>query len=297
MQFKSIDIDTKHIINEFFRAQRIEASDALFGNLYIWHFSREITYAIIYDCLIIKTHYPNEKFPFIFYPFGHGDAFAALDWAREYFKSNNAPFKIRSLESHQKIALESYAPNMFEITANRDRFDYIYRVEDLIKLSGKKLHNKKNHFNRFLNTYPNFSYERVDSANALEVLATYEMWMADNPNATQGVRNEYKGIRAVLENFAKLDMKGAFIRIDGKIAGFSLGEQINEDSVVIHIEKGNTFYTGIYQAINQQFLANDWNDMMFVNREEDLGVDGLRHAKMTYHPIRFVEKFDAKEKK
>ena len=88
-------------------------------------------------------------------------------------------------------------------------------------------------------------------------------------------------------------MKGGIIRIDDKIAAFSLGEQINSNSVVIHIEKANTFYDGIYQAINQQFLYNDWNDMEFVNREEDLGIAGLRHAKMTYNPIRFVEKFEA----
>ena len=88
-------------------------------------------------------------------------------------------------------------------------------------------------------------------------------------------------------------MKGGVIKIDNKIAAFTLGEQINSNSVVIHIEKANTFYEGIYQAINQQFLCNEWNEMEFVNREEDLGIEGLRRAKMTYNPIRFVEKFEA----
>ena len=144
-----------------------------------------------------------------------------------------------------------------------------------------------------MNLYPNFVYERIDSSNALDVLDAYTIWFNDNPNINDGLKNEFKGIEASLKNFDSLDMKGGIIRIDDKIAAFSLGEQINSNSVVIHIEKANTFYDGIYQAINQQFLYNDWNDMEFVNREEDLGIAGLRHAKMTYNPIKKIKKFEA----
>lgn len=292
MQFLPINISAKQTINDFFFAQRIEASDMLFGNLYIWHFSRDISYCIIDDCLIIKTKYP-DSLPFIFYPLGLGDKKKALQCMREYFLDNNLPFCLHSLESYQKDELLTFFPNDFEIIANRDRFDYLYNVDDLIQLGGRKFHNKKNHFNKFLNSYPNFVYERIDTSNALEVLSTYSIWFEENPNPSDGLRNEFKGIEASLKNFAELDMKGAIIRIEGKIAAFSLAEQINDDSVVIHIEKGNIFYDGIYQAINQQFLANDWRDMKFVNREEDLGLEGLRRAKMTYNPIRFVEKYNA----
>ncbi|RAX53174.1 hypothetical protein CCY99_06160 [Helicobacter sp. 16-1353] len=293
MQFLPIDISSKNIIKEFFNAQRIEASDMLFGNLYIWHFSRDITYSIINDCLVIKTKFANEHYPFIFYPLGLGDRNATIKQTMEYFLDNGMPFSFRSIESYQKDELESNMPNRFSIAPNRDRFDYLYNVVDLIKLSGRKLHNKKNRLNKFMNLYPNFIYERIDSTNALEVLSTYTNWLNDNPNLNDDLKNEYKGIEACLKNFHLLDMKGAIIRIEGKIAAFSLAEQINDNSVVIHIEKGNIFYDGVYQAINQQFLVNDWSDMEFVNREEDLGLSGLRHAKMTYNPIRFVEKFNA----
>lgn len=292
MQFLPISLESKGIVNEFFFSQRIEASDMLFGNLYIWHFSREISYAIISDCLVIMTKYPDSA-PFIFYPLGRGDKRAALCQMIEYFADNNLPLSLHSLESHQKDELSAFFPNRFEIVANRDRFDYLYNVSDLISLSGRKLHNKKNHLNKFLNLYADFGYERVDSGNAPEVLESYKAWFGENPNPSDGLRNEFKGIEASLRNLSALDMKAALIRIDGKIAAFSLGEQINTDSVVIHIEKANTFYEGIYQAINQQFLANDWSDMRFVNREEDLGIPGLRQAKMTYNPARFVEKYNA----
>ena len=296
MQFLPINIYSKDIVKSFFDMQRIEASDMLFGNLYIWHFSRDISYAILNDCLVIKTKFPNEKYPFIFYPLGLGDRIKAIKDVMDYFLSNNMKFAIKSLEPYQKYELEKNMPNIFDVSPNRDRFDYIYNVSDLINLNGRKLHSKKNHLNKFLNLYPNFVYERIDSSNAIDVFESYVEWFNKNPNITDGLRNEFIGIESTLRNFNLLDMKGGVIKIDNKIAAFTLGEQINSNSVVIHIEKANTFYEGIYQAINQQFLCNEWNEMEFVNREEDLGIEGLRRAKMTYNPIRFVEKFEARLK-
>lgn len=292
MQFFDIDISTKETIKSFFNAQRVEASDMLFGNLYIWHFSRTIRYAITHDCLVVLTKFPNESYPFIFYPLGSGDRKGAITAMQEYFLDNQMPFSLRSLESYQSAELAQFFPNAFEITPNRDRFDYIYNVNELIALVGRTLHKKKNHLNRFFNLYPDFAYERVDSSNAMEVLEAYSTWF-ELGEKTDGLKNEMLGIKATLQNFNALDMKGGIIRIDGKIAAFSLGEQINADSVVIHIEKGNTFYAGIYQAINQQFLKNEWAHLRFVNREEDLGIEGLRKAKMSYKPARFVEKSTA----
>ena len=293
MEFLPINLKSKDIIKKFFNMQRIEASDMLFGNLYIWHFSRDISYCILNDCLVIKTKFANEKYPFIFYPLGLGDRIKTIKDMMDYFLSKNWRFSIRSLESYQKDELEFNMPNVFDISPNRDKFDYLYQVADLISLNGRKLHGKKNHFNKFLNLYQNFIYERIDSSNALDVLDAYMRWFNDNPNINDGLKNEFIGIEAALKNFEALDMKGGIIKIEDKIAAFSLGEQINSNSVVIHIEKANIFYDGIYQAINQQFLCNDWSEMEFVNREEDLGIAGLRHAKMTYNPIRFIEKFEA----
>ena len=292
MQFFDIDISQKDIINDFFHAQRIEASDMLFGNLYIWHFSRTIKFVLIDDCLVVWTKFANEPYPFIFYPLGRGNRKGAIEKMKEYFLDNKMPFCIRSLEPYQSAELENLFPRSFEIAPNRDRFDYIYNISELISLSGRTLHKKKNHLNRFFKLYPNFCYERIDSANALEVLESYKLWF-ENGDKSEGLANEMLGIEASLRNFSALDMKGALIRIDGKIAAFSLAEQINEDSVVIHIEKGNTFYEGIFQAINQQFLKNDFAHLRFVNREEDLGIEGLRKAKMSYKPFRFIEKSNA----
>lgn len=295
MDFIPLNIDSKNIINDFFKKSYIQASDALFGNLYIWHFSRKIEYVILHECLVIITTYPNNL-PFIFYPLGEGDRKKAIQNLIEYFSSINIPLCIHSMEISQKEELISFMPDTFTIEQNRDRFDYLYSVEDLINLNGRKYHNKKNHLNRFFATYPNFVYEKIDCNNAKWVLSCYKDWLIDSNNLTDGLRNESLGIEACLNNFHALEMRGGMIKIDDTLAAFSLGEQINSDSVVIHIEKANKNYTGIYQAINQQFLENEWSEFKFVNREEDLGIEGLRKAKMTYHPIAFVEKFYAKQK-
>lgn len=292
MKFIPFSIDSKCIINDFFYSQRIEASDMLFGNLYIWHFSRDIQYAIIDDCLVIKTTFINEM-PFMFFPLGNGDKKSALLKLREYFLDSNIDFSIRSMEVHQVSELERLFPSEFRIIANRDRFDYLYNIGELISLSGRKFHNKKNHLNKFNNSYPHFTYESISSYNTIEILEEYTKWFNAIANPSDGIKNEFIGIEASLRNFETLGFKGACIKINNKVAAFSFGEQINDDSVVIHIEKANIAYDGIYQAINQQFLLNEWSNLTFVNREEDLGIEGLRKAKMTYNPIRFVEKFEA----
>lgn len=294
MEFIPLDINAKNIINDFFNMQYIKASDGLFGNLYIWHFSRKIEYVILHNCLVVITTYDGEL-PFIFYPLGLGDKRKAISDLMDYFSSINIPLCIHSMELHQKDELLSFFPETFSIEQNRDRFDYLYSIEDLINLNGRKYHNKKNHLNRFFATYPNFVYEKIDSNNAKWVLSSYKNWFSLD-SITTGLRNEFLGIEACLNNFHALEMRGGMIKIDDTLAAFSLGEQINDDSVVIHIEKANKNYTGIYQAINQQFLENEWSEFKFVNREEDLGIEGLRKAKMTYHPIAFVEKFYAKQK-
>lgn len=292
MQFFQLDLESKKIIDEFFFSQRINAGDMLFGNLYIWHFSRKIEYCILHDCLIIKTTYPDSA-PFLFFPLGRGDRARAILDFREYFLDNNLEFCFKSLEIEQKNELEKIFENKLIARPNRDRFDYVYSVSELINLEGRKFHNKKNHFNRFLNNYPNFVYENIDSSNASEVLATYEKWFKANLNPSEGIKNEFIGIKNALLNFQTLDFRGGLLRIEGNIAAFSFGERLNENTALIHIEKANIFYTGIYQAINQQFLTHAWSEMEFVNREEDLGIEGLRRAKMTYNPAFFVEKFEA----
>lgn len=295
MKFNPLKITDKELIDSYFKACKPIVSDLTFTNLYIWHFSRKIEWCICDDCLIIRTTYPNES-PFIFYPLHKNDdkdaKIRALNAVIFDFKAQNLPFSIHSLSKADVSELETLLPKKFNFVYKEDRSDYIYDYKGLSELNGKKYHKKKTHYNNFCKAY-NFSYEELSTANAGEVAKAYESWFEALPNKTDGLKNEYIGIKACLENFSKLSFDGGILRVDGVIVAFSFGEMLNDECVVIHIEKGDINYNGVFQAINKEFLMRQWQGAKIVNREEDLGIEGLRKAKQSYQPIYLEQKFEA----
>lgn len=202
-------------------------------------------------------------------------------------------FSIHSLSEVDKIELESLFPNTFDFIYRKDRSDYIYSTPELIELKGKKYHKKKTHLNRFIERYA-FTYESLSDENLHELITTYQTWFGKiSDTASDGLRNEYVGIIESLKQFPKLDFKGGILRVEGKIIAFSFGEPLNANTAVIHIEKADIEYQGAYQAINREFLAHEWSAFPLVNREEDLGIEGLRKAKQSYQPLFLQTKFDA----
>ncbi|MDE5926073.1 MAG: phosphatidylglycerol lysyltransferase domain-containing protein [Helicobacter sp.] len=296
MQWKPLDIEDKELLTSFFTSCNILVSDLTFTNLYLWHYARHISWAILNDCLIIKTQYPNQN-PFIFYPIHKQNDLESkkrtILQLQEICKAKGLGFSIHSLSQADKEELESLLPNTFDFIYREDRSDYIYSAPELIELKGKKYHKKKTHLNRFTERY-SFTYEALNTKNLDELITTYQSWFGKiSDPASDGLRNEYVGIIESLKQFSKLDFKGGILRVEDKIIAFSFGEPLNSDTVVIHIEKANIEYQGAYQAINREFLAHEWSAYSYVNREEDLGIEGLRKAKQSYHPLFLQAKFDA----
>lgn len=296
MQWKPIGIEDKELLTSFFISHSILVSDLTFTNLYLWHYARHISYIILNDCLVIKTQYPDDE-PFIFYPIHKDNNLEAKKQTilqiMQSCKAKGLRFSIHSLSQVDKEELQRLIPNTFDFIYREDRSDYIYSIPELIALKGKKYHKKKTHLNRFLERYA-FSYEALNTQNANELISTYQTWFGKISDvASDGLRNEYVGIIETLKEFNRLDFQGGILRIDGQIIAFSFGEPLNKDTIVIHIEKANTDFQGAYQAINREFLANAWSDYKLVNREEDLGIEGLRKAKQSYRPLYLQHKFDA----
>ena len=295
MIFTPISLEDKPLLDSYLKPTHPHPlSDFNFSNLFIWRFAREISYCIIDEFLILQTCYPNST-PYFFYPFSlemreRGERKAVLESLLTSYPS--ATFK--SLSQSQAQELEEFFPHRFSIAPNRDRFDYVYSIPELIALSGRKYHKKKNHLNKFLQTYPHFAFESITPSNAQEVQSVYEKWYEDNPNKDEALESEKRGIFSSLQNLTSLSLIGGLIRIEGEIVAFALGEAVDEESVVMHIEKANTSIQGIYQAINQQFLANAFGSYLWVNREEDLGIEGLRKAKLSYQPHFLLEKYEAR---
>lgn len=196
-----------------------------------------------------------------------------------------------------KLWQEAYADRI-ELTENRDHFDYLYSVEDLTELRGNKFHKKKNLLNQFVKK-TDFEYHPMEPECVEEVLAMQAEWIAwyEENNPSEALVAENHAIERVLHDFDRIGtLYGGAIRVDGRVIAYTVAEALDEETVVIHFEKGDVRYKGVYQAINQMFLKHNAQEFKYVNREQDLGDEGLRKAKLSYNPAFLLKKYEARLK-
>ena len=178
------------------------------------------------------------------------------------------------------------------ITEDRDNFDYLYYRKELAELSGKKFHKKKNHLNKFLSLYPNHEQRPINKDSVSAAMEVLDRWRNEALQKTEGDEGDYIASKEALELFDVLPLQGAVFFVNGRPAAFCLGESIARGKMfVIHFEKAIDEYKGIYQYVNQSFAESLPNFFTLINREQDLGNEGLRQAKETYRPCDFVRKY------
>jgi len=240
------------------------------------------------DCLLIILR-PEADAPFGLPPVGPGNKSKALESLAEQLKQMTSEVRIcRASEDFVEAHVDH---DRYESLIDRDNSDYVYRSQDLIELSGRRYHSKKNHLNRFLKNYP-FNYREMDRELVEGFLGMQEKWcqMRECVESPELLSEDY-AIREALTHFEELDYRGGAVEINAEIEAFSLGEPLNPNTAVIHIEKANPDIPGLYGTINQLFCKNAWSPMEYVNREQDLGIEGLRRAKESYHPHHMVNKY------
>lgn len=293
VELSEIALDHKEIFDRYIKASDVKVSELNFTNLYIWRDYYKFRYCILNDFLCILSVMDGNK-PFGFFPLGDyahkEDLKAALYNLKDYFDAMGWDYVLSRVSKEQIELLESLQLQM-NVHEDRDNFDYIYSVNKLSTLSGKKLDGKRNHINKFKKLYT-FEYEEISEATVPLCKEIVEKWCLERAALGQtDLAHERRANLDLLDNYSYLGVKGALIKVNQIPEAFTIGERINEDTVVIHVEKANTDIHGLYPLINQQFLANQWSDLQFVNREQDLGIEGLRKAKLSYHPVGFVEKY------
>ncbi len=187
--------------------------------------------------------------------------------------------------------LEALYPGRFQVAYDRDLADYVYESERLLTLSGKKLHAKRNHINKFKETYPDWQYESITEENTGECLEMAQAWRVLNGcDEDENKHAEFCVTLNALKLRRELGLKGGLLRADGRVVAFTLGEAVGDDTFVVHIEKAYADVQGAYPMINQQFVAHEGAAYRYINREEDTGAEGLRKAKLSYYPDRMLEK-------
>ena len=187
---------------------------------------------------------------------------------------------------------EKLQENTPDIREDRDNFDYLYYRNDLAELSGKKYHKKKNHVNNFLHTYPDYEQKPITRDLIPAAMEILDRWQQNSIMRNENQNNDYHAAKEALELFDHLTLKGTIFFVNGKPAAYCLGERISRGRMfAIHFEKANEEYRGIYQFMNQAYAASLPRFFTLINREQDLGNEGLRQAKMTYRPCGFVKKY------
>ena len=209
----------------------------------------------------------------------------------EYFESLGQAFHIHLVTKDKFELLEQLFPGKYSIEFDRDVADYIYEVSQLTSLAGKKLHGKRNHINKFKENNPDWSYETLNDENLEECLQMAEEWKAINLCGEKGEKHaEFCVTRRALKNYKALGLKGGVLRDGSRVVAFTLGEELNKEMFVVHIEKAFADVQGAYPMINQQFLIHEASNYKYVNREDDTGAEGLRKAKLSYYPVFLQEK-------
>lgn len=293
LDFKEISIEDKEYFRRFLRLYNPEISELTFTNLFMWRHFYRFRYAQVDNMLVIIS-VPEEGVPFSYAPFGDVNKNGFKDvvlMIKEYFKKNNWKMVFSRVPESMLPFYRELFGDQAQIKLDEANSDYVYSSNDLIFLSGKKYDGKRNHINKFKKLYT-FEYKKIDHSNIAECIRIMDEWCEEKKCQHQHVSYcEKKANIELLNNFDELGCKGALIRVDGRFEAFTVGEMLNSNTAVIHIEKANSKVNGLYTITNQQFCENEWNNVEFINREQDLGIEGIRKAKLSYHPVRMVNKY------
>lgn len=286
--WKSIELSDKEIIQSYYRQEKSRNCEFTFANNYLWAPHYEIRYAIIDGMLVFLS---DEATFSVSFPLGQGNAKETIELLLSYFEEKGRPFKMHLVSPEQFARLEKWFPGKFQIAYNRDAADYVYESEKLITLSGKKLHGKRNHINKFKELYPNWTYEPITKENTAECIEMAQNWRVQNGcDENEEKSAEFCVTLNALKMREELGLRGGLLRADGRVVAFTLGEPGGEDIFVVHIEKAYPDVQGAYPMINQQFVEHECAAYRYINREEDTGAEGLRKAKLSYYPVMMLEK-------
>ncbi|UCH79890.1 MAG: DUF2156 domain-containing protein [Nitrospiraceae bacterium] len=291
-EFQEIEISHQGQISELLKRHPLEASEYTFTNLFAFKGTYNIKISLLDASLIILKDIEPKSF---FCPAGEIQSADVLDVLFDWLKSQTDE---ACIERVPESFVHKYVGNSddFIIEETRDHFDYLYNVEELVELKGRKYHDKRNKVNKFRTLYK-YQYLPLTPDLIDDCLDFEDSWCeVKECEKFYGLEKERTAILQMLLNFEALNITGGVIRINERIEALTLAEQMMQDTIVIHVEKANTDIPGLYQVINQEFLQHDAQDYTYVNREQDLGVPGLRKSKMSYNPVRLVRKFKIKKK-
>jgi len=282
-EFRSIKVEDLPVFNSAFKDDPPLISEFTFTNIYAWREVYNFKVSALEGQLILLSELGEKKrfFP----PIGKGNT-----------KKNMAAIltggKGKFIRVPEEIKQMFEEEERFAIEPDRDNSDYLYRADDLIKLPGRKYDGKRNLINKLKSTYT-YEYSGLGASHIEDCLEFEERWCTiRNCDSVEGLDNERRAIREMVNNFSLFSLIVGAIRIEDRICAVAIGQRLNPETLVMHVLKADPEITGLYQAMSNEFLLANGRDFDYVNMEQDLGVEGIRKAKLSYHPLRIVNKYD-----
>lgn len=294
--FNKLDINDKEIYEDIINKENFFSCEYSFSTLYMWRNEYRLIYTILNNIFIIKKYDSNYGF-FFMEPLGEFDDYELIKLIyklEEIRKKEENIWLLGDVTSNFKYRLERIFGEKLIIQEEKNNFDYIYSCKNLIELRGKVYRNKRNKINQFKNTY-NFTFSVIKENLNKEKISEYnsflEKWLNEHSeeNKSKSLECEISVIEDLLVNLKTLNLELIEVYVENNMIGFSIGEIFNSNICIIHVEKSLKEFNGSYAFINNIFLKKCYSNIRYVNREEDLGIEGLRRSKMSYIP-EFLEK-------
>lgn len=296
LEFRKPILKDKDSFNKILHTTKNLNSESAFGTYYIWSDVYNINVCLL-DDIIFKVINNNG---ILRYEFPRGaNTPEKINYAIQLMKDDCAKrnldsFKFTELLESEVSTLENIFPNEFYFESSRDNFEYIYDISDLAYLKGKKYHGKRNHISKFSKQY-NWNYIPISNENKSQCLEVSEKWLLSHIDTSNiDSLKEYSALKRAIESYDCLDLTGGMIKIKDKIVAFTIGEKINERAILVHFEKASPEFQESYSIINNEFCKRQVDKFKLINREEDMGIPGLRKSKLSYKPKLLLKKYNAR---
>jgi hypothetical protein len=289
LPFKQLTYDDIPTIEKYISYQDYRTSEYTIAGIYMWRRYFDMAWCVVNDMLFIRMTFQSET-PYFCVPVGPGDLRSALGELRNCCREQRQDLYLATVPDGARSLIEEEFGNPMSVESTRDWYDYLYLTEELANLTGKKFKTQRNHINKFKRSYTDYRFVRINAENIDQVRDFYKEYAPDNTPKGELPESESQAVSEFInEYYDRFNSIGYFLEIHGEVAGFAFGEIVN-DTLFVHIEKASLNWHGSYQMLVNGFALELPSEIKYINREEDVGIEGLRQSKLSYNPVELLAK-------
>lgn len=293
IEFRPLRIGDRAAIERYTLPAGIANCDLAFANMFCWQFVYRSAWAEVDGFLAIRFHIDGGPQIGYMQPVGPGDFTAVLPRLEEDARAHGQRLRLVGLTEEARAQLRAEAPGVYAFDSDRAAEDYIYAASDLRELPGRRYQTKRNHINRFIAEHPDYRYEELTRDRFDACMTLERAWRRAHEGGAAALCAEQYAMQRAFAHFEELGLRGGCIYAGGRLVAFTYGSALTDDTFDTHVEKADTRFDGAFAIINQLFARHLPERFTRINREEDLGIEGLRRAKSSYRPAALQRKFRA----